>query len=84
MNADSDSDSRRWFPVALAIALMASSLIASAQPRLVMISLDGLHPDYIKRAEQLGVRLPALGALVREGAFASVRGVFPTVTYPSH
>ena len=56
----------------------------SAQPRLVMISLDGLHPDYIKRAEQLGVRLPALGALVREGTFAAVRGVFPTVTYPSH
>ena len=76
-------DSRR-FLVALAVALTAPPLIAAAQPRLVMISLDGLHPDYIKRADQLGVRLPALGALVREGAFASVRGVFPTVTYPSH
>ena len=49
-----------------------------------MISLDGLHPDYIERATQLGVRLPTLGALVKEGAFGSVRGVFPTVTYPSH
>ncbi len=49
-----------------------------------MISLDGLHPDYLKRADQLGVKLPALGELLREGAFASVRGVFPTVTYPSH
>lgn len=58
--------------------------MALAQPRLVMISLDGLHPDYITRASQLGVRLPTLGALVREGAFASVRGVVPTVTYPTH
>lgn len=49
-----------------------------------MISLDGLHPDFIKRADQLGIRLPALRALMREGAFASVRGVFPTVTYPTH
>jgi len=83
MQADSTQDLRRLV-VALAMALMASPLIASAQPRLVMISLDGLHPDYIKRADQLGVRLPALGALLREGTFASVRGVFPTVTYPSH
>ncbi len=73
--------------VAAAVGLAAAGLVpagASSQPRLVMISLDGLHPDYIRRADQLGVRLPALRALVREGAFASVRGVLPTVTYPTH
>jgi predicted AlkP superfamily pyrophosphatase or phosphodiesterase len=49
-----------------------------------MISLDGLHPDYLRRAEQLGVRLPILGALMKQGAFAAVKGVMPTVTYPTH
>ena len=56
----------------------------ASQPRLVMISLDGLHPDYIRRAQALGVALPTLGRLKREGAFAAVRGVMPTVTYPTH
>jgi len=78
------TSSRQSIALAIALALLASPVLAAAQPRLVMISLDGLHPDYIKRASQLGVRLPALAALVQEGAFASVRGVFPTVTYPSH
>lgn len=68
----------------LALAALLVGAVADAQPRLVMISLDGLHPDYIRRADQFGVRLPALRALLREGAFASVRGVFPTVTYPTH
>lgn len=57
---------------------------AVSQPRLVMISLDGLHPDYIRRARQLGVELPTLGKLQRDGAFAALRGVMPTVTYPTH
>lgn len=56
----------------------------AAQPRLVMISLDGLHPDYLLRAEQLGVNVPTLGALRQRGAFARVTGVMPTVTYPTH
>lgn len=68
----------------LPLAALLVAAVANAQPRLVMISLDGMHPDYIRRADELGVRLPALRALVREGAFASVRGVFPTVTYPTH
>ncbi|MGQ0643250.1 MAG: alkaline phosphatase family protein [Gemmatimonadaceae bacterium] len=66
---------------------MAGVLIASgaaAQPRLVMISLDGLHPDYLRRARELGVQLPTLGSLVQQGAFAAVTGGMPTVTYPTH
>lgn len=83
MPPDCESCWRKSLVAALTLAAIAP-LTMAAQPRLVMISLDGLHPDYIKRADQLGVRLPALGALVKEGAFASVRGVFPTVTYPTH
>jgi predicted AlkP superfamily pyrophosphatase or phosphodiesterase len=49
-----------------------------------MISLDGLHPDFLLRAEQLGVQLPTLGSLRQRGAFARVGGVLPSVTYPTH
>lgn len=48
-------------------------------PPLVVISLDGLRP-----AELGAGKLPELRRMRAEGSFASVRGVLPTVTYPSH
>lgn len=52
---------------------------------VVMISIDGLKPDYVLEAGRLGWKLPNLTAMVKEGAFAEgVIGVTPTVTYPSH
>jgi predicted AlkP superfamily pyrophosphatase or phosphodiesterase len=50
-----------------------------------MVSVDGLMPDYYLRADALGLRVPTLRRLMREGVFASgVLGVLPSVTYPSH
>jgi predicted AlkP superfamily pyrophosphatase or phosphodiesterase len=55
------------------------------RPTVVMISIDGLRPDYVLEAERRGVRAPHLRRLVAEGVSAErVRGVVPTVTYPSH
>jgi predicted AlkP superfamily pyrophosphatase or phosphodiesterase len=52
---------------------------------VVVLSIDGLHPDYVLEADRLGYRVPNLRRLVREGSFArAVTGVLPTVTYPSH
>lgn len=53
--------------------------------RVVLVSVDGLMPDYYRRADALGLKVPTLRRLMREGAWASgVVGVLPTVTYPSH
>jgi len=50
-----------------------------------MISIDGMRPDYVTQADSHGLRIPALRALMKAGAYATgVRGVLPTVTYPSH
>jgi predicted AlkP superfamily pyrophosphatase or phosphodiesterase len=50
-----------------------------------MISLDGLRPDYVLKADEHGLKIPNLRRILREGAHASgVRGVLPTVTYSSH
>src|SRR5262245_61131414 len=58
---------------------------APSPPLLVVISLDGLRPDYITAADAHGARVPNLRRFLREGSFAEgVLGVIPTVTYPSH
>jgi predicted AlkP superfamily pyrophosphatase or phosphodiesterase len=52
---------------------------------LLLISIDGLRPDYVLQADTHGLKIPHLRAILRDGAHASgVRGVLPTVTYPSH
>ena len=56
-----------------------------APPVLVMISVDGLRPDYITAADAHGAKVPNLRRFMKEGAYAEgVIGVVPTVTYPSH
>jgi len=70
--------------VALGCAAAVSAQ-SGRRPTVVMISIDGLRPDYILEAESHGVRAPNLRRLVAEGVSAQrVRGVVPTVTYPSH
>jgi hypothetical protein len=52
---------------------------------IVLISIDGLKPDYVLDADKHGLKIPNLRSLAAEGAHASgVTGVLPTVTYPSH
>ena len=51
----------------------------------MLVSIDGMKPEAILDADAHGLKVPNLRALVRDGAFASgVRGVLPTLTYPSH
>lgn len=50
----------------------------------MLISIDGLKPEYLLEADARGMKIPNLRALLARGAHASVVGVVPTVTYPSH
>lgn len=79
--------------VAISILLLSLALICvpqataqvSANPLLVVISVDGLRPEYVTEADSHGLKVPNLRRFLREGAFAEgVIGVIPTVTYPSH
>src|SRR5713226_10343079 len=68
-----------FFPAALAAAQ------EKVAPILVMISIDGLRPDYITAADAHGAKVPNLRRFLKEGTYAEgVVGVVPTVTYPSH
>jgi hypothetical protein len=66
-------------------------LLASVAPpvfadhALLLISIDGMRPDYVLQADAHGLKIPHLRAILRDGAHATgVRAVLPTVTYPNH
>jgi predicted AlkP superfamily pyrophosphatase or phosphodiesterase len=80
---------RSWLAVlAILLSGIAWDHAARAQaPRVpvVLLSIDGLKPDYVLEADTHGLKVPNLRRLVAEGAYATgVTGVTPTVTYPSH
>lgn len=65
----------------LGIGASSSSLAAS----VLMISVDGMKPEYVLDADAHALKIPFLRSLLRDGAYArGVAGVWPTVTYPSH
>ena len=56
-----------------------------AGPAVLLISIDGLRPEYILDSATYRGTLPNLRRMLRDGAYATgVHGVLPTVTYPSH
>lgn len=69
----------QMFRLALLLALPL------AAQNLIVISIDGMRPDYVLKADEHGLKIPHLRRILKEGAHAKgVRGVLPTVTYPSH
>jgi len=83
---------RRYHAILLALlsawALACGSAAAgerAGKPMLVLISVDGLKPEAILESESHGLKVPNLRAFLADGAYATgVRGVMPTLTYPSH
>ncbi len=70
--------------LAASVLLLLGTDAALARP-LLLISLDGLRPGDVLDADQRGLKIPNLRRFLREGTYANdVRGVLPTLTYPSH
>ncbi|HJS73371.1 MAG TPA: alkaline phosphatase family protein, partial [Vicinamibacteria bacterium] len=71
-------------PVLLLLALAIAPRVADAQ-RVVLVSVDGLRPDFYLHPGEHGVELPALRAMVADGVYAEeVESVYPTLTYSPH
>jgi Uncharacterized proteins of the AP superfamily len=52
---------------------------------VLMISIDGLKPEYVTHAQEHGLKIPTLSRFLKEGTYADgVVAVTPTVTYPDH
>jgi predicted AlkP superfamily pyrophosphatase or phosphodiesterase len=70
--------------IAVRLFRQADAQTPSRTP-VVLISIDGLKPDYVLESEKHGLKIPNLRRLFKEGSCAAgVTGVTPTVTYPSH
>lgn len=70
------------------IACLLLLIVSAAQERgvpVVLISIDGLKPDYILEADRHQLKIPNFRRMLADGAYAgAVTGVLPTNTYPSH
>ncbi|ADV83615.1 alkaline phosphatase family protein [Terriglobus saanensis] len=66
--------------------LLAGSLFAQTRSApVVLISIDGMKPEYVIEADAHHLRIPVLRTFITQGTYATgVVGVVPTVTYPSH
>ncbi len=63
-----------------ATPVASSGAPASAEPRVILISIDGLHPDDLVRHAP-----PTLRRWQAEGAHAAwMMPVYPTLTFPNH
>ena len=82
----------RRFAAALALGLAAlvggcASLpdapavahVERREPVTILVSIDGFHPDYLRRG-----LTPTLSALARDGVTATMQPSFPTKTFPNH
>ncbi len=70
----------------LILAVLLAVETASAQERkLLVVSVDGLDWRYLSDADKLGLKIPNVRRLMKEGRVAEgVVGEVPTVTWPSH
>jgi predicted AlkP superfamily pyrophosphatase or phosphodiesterase len=65
-------------------SILVLAAAAHAAP-VLMISIDGLKPEYITQADAHGMKIPYLRTLITNGTYAEgVVGIWPTITYPSH
>ena len=66
------------------VRICCFALAAHAAP-VLMISIDGLKPEYMTQADAHGMKIPYLRTLLANGTYAEgVVGIWPTITYPSH
>jgi len=81
-------------PAQILLALTLCACTRSGKPstppgdtadHVIVVSIDGLMPEVYLRPDELGLKVPTLRALKAAGAHSpGMRGVFPTVTYPTH
>lgn len=70
--------------ILLALLLATSQGIARAAS-VLLISVDGMKPQYALQAGSRKLNLPFLTGMIADGTHASgVTGVWPSITYPSH
>ena len=69
----------------LGVLLVAATLGAQSHRRMVLLSVDGLDHRYLRDCDKLGLKIPNIRRIMREGTWADgVVGEVPTITWPAH
>ncbi len=69
----------------LLLLFLGCALDSEARQSLLVVSVDGLDQRYLEQCDRMGLRIPHIRRLVREGQWShGVIGVVPTITWPSH
>lgn len=72
------------------LLILLLAVVASAQQlpngkKMLVISVDGLDYRYLRDCDRLGLKIPHLRRLMKEGEMTDgIVGVFPSITWPSH
>ena len=75
----------RFSLVILSWLLVCTCTLNAQKHTVLMISVDGMKPEYVTKADEHGLKVPNMRKIMAEGTHAEgVTGVLPTVTYPSH
>ena len=62
-----------------------SKRVEDVNPRLVVLSVDGLRADLVRRPDHFKLKIPTLRKLIKAGASSEgMQSVFPSTTYPAH
>lgn len=70
---------------ALALLPVYAQRPANPDRHVLLISIDGMMPDYYLNADELGLKIPNLRRFLREGTYAKgAISVLPSVTFPAH
>jgi predicted AlkP superfamily pyrophosphatase or phosphodiesterase len=74
-----------FLPLLMTVFAFAAHAAPGPGAPVLMISIDGLKPEYVTHADEHGMKLPFLRSMMRDGTYAEgVIGIWPTITYPSH
>ena len=73
-----------WFLMACGGSRDAQTARRERRNPVLLLSVDGLRPDHILQADKYGLAVPNFRRFLKEGSYATgVRGVLPSVTFPS-
>lgn len=77
---------RRFFILLLILLCFLQPVSSDGGQRyVVLISIDGLLPDYYLRPAKYGLKIPTLLEMCRQGSLVeAMETVYPSLTYPSH
>ncbi len=76
---------RRFCQLTSVLGCLALLVVPVWAGDVILVSIDGLMPDYYLRADDLGLEIPHLRRLMREGSYAEgALSVMPSVTFPAH